>query len=408
MARILFCWELGNNYGHLSRLIPIALAQLEVGNDVSFLLSNMQAGDELLKAIGLNYYQAPKFNSNVSQKLSYSYGSMLLSIGYADKVHLRQAVRNWLNLINSYKPDLIVADHSPTVLLTNKISKIPIIQVGGGFEIPPNNLWQNLFSFNESPHQEILKSDQLLLENMNDAIITNGGIAMSSSSQLFDGCKKLIASFEELDHHQNRSETNYIGPIYDLEIGIKVNWSSSGARRIFLYAWPNLAGLNQLIKALSQLDVEVIAVIPNISDEALSFFENSFKKNVRVFTEPVKLDAIIGHADLLITHSGFGTVSAFLKQGVPILIVPDNLERYVIGQCIEALGVGLVLREKRTESAFKEMILFLLEATTFRLQATKFSKKYAYWKPDYPVKELTYLINNLLQTTIPDKFFTTQ
>lgn len=59
MKRILLCWQLGANYGHLGQDIPVAEALRERGIDVSFALCNLRLAAERLAPRGFRYVMAP-------------------------------------------------------------------------------------------------------------------------------------------------------------------------------------------------------------------------------------------------------------------------------------------------------------------------------------------------------------
>lgn len=398
MKRLLLTWELGANYGHLARLIPIADAQRALGREVLFAVCNIKAAQALLEPRGYAYVIAPKVSFKGSNELSLSYAQMLLAIGYADQLALQQALEDWLHLFNKYQPDLIITDHSPTALLANHIAKIPVMHLGTGFEMPPKNCWAGILPLNSQQKTEVTIAEQQLLLNMNHALIAHGGVAMQSVTNLFNDCYQLLATFAELDHYPLRENGHYIGPIYSIDdIGESTNhqiiWKDTPQKRVFVYAWSGLPGLNQLMQALAGLDIQVIAVIPGLTDEALSLFS---QPNLHIFRETVSFAKLFKNTDLLITHSGFGTVSAFLKQGVPVMVIPSTLEQYVIGQRVVSLGVGLMMSPKRNMQNFMQLTSHLLNAPQYTQAAQRFSDQYQGWSHLAPVDAATSIIDDIL------------
>ncbi len=398
MKRILLTWELGGNYGHLARLIPIADAQRALGREILFAVCNIEAAQALLVPRGYAYVIAPKVSFKGSNALTLSYTQMLLAIGYADQLALQKTVGDWLHLFHEYQPDLIVIDHSPTALLANHIAKIPVMQLGTGFEMPPQEHWIELLPLNDKQQAELNIAEQQLLVNMNHALIAYGGIAMQSVTHLFNDCQQLLATFAELDHYPSRKNAHYIGPVYSIEdisgnTNHQITWKETQRKKVFVYVWSGLPGLNQLMQALAALDIEVIAVIPGLTDEALSLFN---QPNIHISKNTVSFARLFKNTDLLITHSGFGTVSAFLKHGIPVMIVPDTLEQGLIGQRIVSLGVGLIMSPKRNMQSFMQLISHLLETPQYAKAAQKFSAQYQYWNHFVPVNEITSIIENML------------
>jgi UDP:flavonoid glycosyltransferase YjiC (YdhE family) len=392
-------WELGANYGHLTRLILVADSQRALGREVLFAVCDLDAAQKLLTLQGYAYMAAPRLKCQTSNVLLPSYIQLLLAVGYADQPALQEALGDWLNLFNEYQPDLIIADHSPTALLANHIAKIPAIQLGSGFEIPPTDQWPETLPFNPQQKLQLKDSEQQLLANMNHALIVHGGLAMQSVTELFKNCHQLLTTFAELDHYPYRNNINYIGPIYSVSSGSEVLWTDTSQKKVFVYVWSGLPGLNRLMLALAELNIEVIAVIPGLSDEALLLFS---QPHIRIFKETVRLSALLEYADLLITHSGFGTVSAFLKEGVPVMVIPDTLEQFLVGQCIERLGMGLVMGPRRNQESFKQTVSQLLNLqsnthSSFREAVNKFAIKYQNYNPSMPIVAVTEAIQKELR-----------
>ena len=399
MQRVLFIWELGANFGHLTRLIPLAQEQRALGREVLFAVNNLQVSKPLLDSIGFVCVLAPKVVYKRHRRVAANHTELLLNCGYSNQEGLQQTVGEWLTLFERYQPSLLVIDHSPTALLANKISKIPVIQVGSGFEIPPSDGWPNYFSANkvqernevQEPHS--IQPQITLLSNMNHAIKHHGMPEMQSTVELYGGCHQLLITFQELDHYPTRKQVNYIGPLYSSDEGREMAWSQAKSKKVFIYTWAGLGGLNQMMLALAKLDVEVIARIPDLTDAARMLFT---KPNIRIFTEALKLKDLISESDLLITHSGFATVSVFLRQGVPVMVVPDTIEQLMVGQRVQSLGAGLVMGFQRQQSYFEEMIVSLLDMSSFKAKAMQFAQNYKNWHPEHPIKEITWLINSLL------------
>lgn len=397
VKRILFTWELGANYGHLARLMLVAEAQRALGREVLFTVCNIEAAQALLTPKGYAYVIAPKVSSVGSNGLALSYAQMLLSIGYANKIALSQALGDWLDIFNHYQPDLIVTDHSPTALLANRLVNIPVMQLGTGFEIPPKDRWTEMLPLNNEQQEHLKVSEKQLLMSMNDALTSRGGFPMQSITDLFSNCRQLLATFAELDHYPSRKNAHYIGPIYSVDEGRQVTWLDTQRKKVFVYAWSDLPGINQLMKVLAELDVEVIAVIPGLTDEALLLFS---KPDVRIFKDMVSFAILIKDADLLITHSGFGTVSAFLRHGIPVMVVPDSLEQFLVGQRVLSLGVGLIMGPKRNQESFTQIISHLLKVQQYATAAQQFSIRNKCWDHSMPIKAVTCVIDKMLNGAV--------
>ena len=57
MARYLFAWELGGDYGHLARLLPVALELRARGHEVVFAVRDLMGAEKLLTPHGIRTWR---------------------------------------------------------------------------------------------------------------------------------------------------------------------------------------------------------------------------------------------------------------------------------------------------------------------------------------------------------------
>ncbi len=390
--RLLFVWELGANYGHLARLIPLAEAQRALGREVLFAVSDLQVAEKLLIPKDFSFVLILKIRTDGGNGIASNYAELLLNCGYSNKKALQLAVGEWLHLLRQYKPDLLVLDHSPTVLLANKIAKIPAIQIGAGFEMPPQDNWPEWIPLNVSQQIKLKQSELVLLINMNGVIESYSGQRLESIVDLFDGCNQLLTTFSELDHYQKRVNAQYLSPILYEVSAHSISWHSNKTKKVFIYVWPTMPGLNHLLGALSEMKMEVVAVIPNITELAINRFA---RMQIRIYKHAVDIAELAQEADLLITH-GIGTANTFLCKGVPLLIIPETTEQLMLGQCIEKHGFGLAMSPRRGKVDFELILNTLLNAATYRDAAQKFAHKYKNLKSLDAINNVTQVINDTL------------
>lgn len=139
MSRILFAWELGGNYGHLARLVPIARRLRSDGHEVLLSIRDPRSGAELCAPHGLDFVQSPlaRQASPASQPPA-NYAEILLHEGFSDPLDLHGRVESWLSLFRAWSPNVVMLDHAPTALFSARLANIPALNICSGFETPPN------------------------------------------------------------------------------------------------------------------------------------------------------------------------------------------------------------------------------------------------------------------------------
>src|SRR5471032_1719050 len=131
MSRILLGWELGLNFGHIARLLPLAEGLKARGHSVLVAVRDIPAAAKVLGPTGISFVQAPFHVKGIPlPNRQSSYADILLAQGWADRSALWGLVQGWLNLFQLYQPDLVVLDHSPTARLATCIARIPTALVG--------------------------------------------------------------------------------------------------------------------------------------------------------------------------------------------------------------------------------------------------------------------------------------
>ena len=89
MARYLFAWELGGDYGHLARLLPVALELRSRGHEVVFAVRDLMGAEKLLTPHGIRTYQAPLWLRKVTKLPdAITYSELLMRFGYLNATAL--------------------------------------------------------------------------------------------------------------------------------------------------------------------------------------------------------------------------------------------------------------------------------------------------------------------------------
>ncbi|MDT4289438.1 hypothetical protein RO575_07695 [Methylomonas sp. MO1] len=397
MSRILFAWELGGNLGHITRQLPIARQLRQMGHQIFFVVRDTAVAAQLLTPEGFAYAQAP---INVDKKRlphPVNYAEILIASGYADRAVLLGLVQGWISLIRLFKADLIVVDHAPTALVAARLTGLPAITIGTGFEIPPNCLpLPSIRPWETIPTERLLRAEHYVLERLNTLSTFLKGGAIERITDLFQGARKVLATFAELDHYGVREGENYVGPIYTGSTGQAITWQLTDKPHVFAYLRPDVPGFENLLKALSKLSAEIIVVAPGTKPTHIQAFA---KPNLRILTQPVQTEQLFKMTHCAVTTGGTGTVSQCLLAGIPLLLVPQNVEQFLMGLRVEALGAGIAVRNSRQEHDFAGLLEDALNKSRYRQSAQAFAQQYAGYEPGCTIDKVIQLIDNTLKTS---------
>lgn len=397
MARILFAWELGANFGHLGRQIPVAVALRRRGHQVCFAVRDIAVAAQLLEPLGFDQYiQAPFFaRGKRPDRPPANYAEILLASGYSDPETLRGLVRGWLNLFRWSAADLIVTDHAPSALFAAYLAELPVVCIGSGFEIPPLlsplpsiRPWENIGA------DRLRRPEQWVVERLNTIAKTHGRPSVNRLADLYRYAVRWLATFAELDHYGFRDGERYCGPIAFDGHGQTLDWLDPDKPHLFAYLRPGIPGFELLLLALSRLAAEVIVVAP----EGVGGFsrQRGDGQCCRIVERPIRIDrAWLGQADLAVTYAGAGTVSNCLLAGTPMLLLPQNVEQYLMALSVENLGAGLIARA-RSERQFAEVLTGMLRISRYRQSAQAFATRYAGFDTHFAIRHIVDSIEGAL------------
>src|SRR5207244_9186520 len=90
MSRLLCVWELGTGYGHLGRLLPVALELRQRGHEVVFALRDLTYAEAFLGRRGFRLLQSPVWmGEGRGGDSPLNYAELLGNFGFLDEAGLR-------------------------------------------------------------------------------------------------------------------------------------------------------------------------------------------------------------------------------------------------------------------------------------------------------------------------------
>jgi UDP:flavonoid glycosyltransferase YjiC (YdhE family) len=129
-----------------------------------------------------------------------------------------------------------------------------------------------------------------------------------------------------------------------------------------------------VIDGLDELDVDVLITIGFGKDPSSI---GLLPRNVHV-ENYVPQSLLLPHCSAVICHGGPGTTLSSLARGLPLLILPQGADQYVIGDLVLAAGAGLLLAPADvTPSAVRANVLALLDGPAHREGARRLQREIA-------------------------------
>lgn len=375
MSRIALVWELGTSYGHISALLPVASRLRKRGNEVMLVLRELHnAGSIIAERIPL--FQAPVWLPQMTglPDPPLNYSEILMRYGYFNADGLAGLVGAWRSLFALHGSDAIVADHSPTALLAARSMGLAATTLGSGFYCPPRqNPMPNMRAWLNVPQQRLEDSDARVLAAMNSVLAAYKARPLASVCELFGTEENFLCTFAELDHYTQREPAKYWGASWNTNSGQEVSWPDGAGNRVFIYLEPHQRDFGCVLEAASALGMRAIVCAPGISDDMRRKYENP---RTIISANPYRLDRLLAECDLFIGYAGHGMTAAMLMAGVPLLLLPTQLERFLLAMRVAATGAGIAVNPDVPPPEYTALIRMMLDVPGYREQARQFAKRY--------------------------------
>jgi hypothetical protein len=378
MARIVYAWELGGGFGHIQAFLPLARRLKDAGHDVIFINKDLLNAERELNREGFRSLQAPLFQGKLVglPEPPVNFSEILLRFGFLREEHLAGLVKAWLELYRLLAPDLIIADYGPATLLAARIAEISAATFGTGFcRPPPVHPLPNLRPWMELEENRLANADGKVMDTVNRVLRTFAKPPIGRVADLFSVGEDFLCTFAELDHYPERPGAKYWGAVYSQDQGEEINWPGREEFRIFGYVKPTFPELRNFIRQLGLLKKhEIILFCPGLAPAQV---EKYASPRLTIRPSPVRLDRLLSRCDLAVCHAGHGTVCGMLQAGIPLLLLPTNLEQYLTGWRVEEYGAGRVIAEPDEATDYLAPMGEMLKRGEYRAAARKFAARYA-------------------------------
>ncbi|MGE0388426.1 MAG: glycosyltransferase [Gammaproteobacteria bacterium] len=376
MAKVIFAWELGGHTGHVATLLPVARAMQRRGHDVQFLLRDLKSGADLAGTSEIPRAAAPIWVGRPKYENPLNFGQILHNFGYQHAHSVRQLVDAWRERLAD--ADAVVANVAPAAHLAARTLGIPSFEISQGFHVPPPGMpAAPLRHWEPAPRSELEACDQAVLASVNATLGVHGAAPLASIGDLFSG-RAMLLTYPELDIYPERGPAEYYGITRSFEGSSVPAWPEGRGPRVFGYLYNYFAGLDPLLVALERAQARTLLLCRGAHPDLVRKHAGS---SVRILNEPMTVSRLLPHADLVVCHGSHQMTAQSLLAGKPLLMLPTQLEQFLIMRRVVRFGAGLGIDSAVPDADYGAAIS-TLGAEGHTARARVFAARYATHDPE--------------------------
>lgn len=387
MKTILLANELGDGLNHVNQLIEVARVCARSARVVFGIREDkIKHLSSVEFASRLEYRIIPAMRplddaANASTK---TFADVLNLFGFSDTERVTTAAMGWREVLNDVKPDLVISDLAPMAYLAAGNST-KIVVVGNGYTVPPaGQMMPPVRPWKSAVPPESRAREGRILAALNTCRERLQGQSINYVSDIFSGDDTFLCSLKSFDPYRGYRAGRWRWPFNIPDILLQPQ--PTQARSIFVYLPGAHPALEQLIQSLNGLERPARLYISGADADRLA---SRCRSHIGIFRKPADLGRTLADASLVVHHGGLATCHAALAAGVPQLILPDNLERFLNAQAVVDLKVGRGRNSNPEENKLdlKEEILDLLD-NEWQFRAANFAEQLTMCRPNETLEEI--------------------
>jgi|GEM_PF-1726106 len=274
-----------------------------------------------------------------------TFADILADAGWDDSATLSTLIASWQALLELVRPDVIIADHAPTLLLAAR-GRWPVVQVGLGFGQPPTHMAVFPSWLPASLPVDVVAIDAAVLAVVSEVLGARAPITLPAALTTE---RSFVTCLESLDPWRPLRGGPALGPIESLPPPLPA--ANNGA--IVAYLSADDPRTLPLLAAIAALGRRCTAYVRDASADVL---RSLAVPGVTIVDRPLAMTEALRDAALVLHHGGAGTIHQAVAAGRPQLLLPRYLEQSLNAHALARRGLALVLDEPASIAQTIEVI----------------------------------------------------
>lgn len=330
---ILLGWELGGGFGHVKPLIALAAALADDGHFPVFALKDIVGTGPVTRDLPWPVLLAPNWSMGPAPDgkgyHAASFGDILALHGYASEAVLAPLLGGWDGLLDAVRPDLVVCEYAPSLALA-AAGRVPVIDVGNGFCLPPIHLPEFPVVFPDRPR---IFPEAGTLAVVRAVLKARGRPEPETLPAAFVGPVRCSATFPDLDPYRAIRREPCVGPLDPVPPVLP----QPAGSRFFAYLAADSQSTEPALKLLASAGFAGEVFVRGGSDELKARLRAT---GLTVHDRPAAVGDALARCGVLIHPGGLSMAAAALAAGRPQLLLPIHGENLLNAVAVHRLGVA--------------------------------------------------------------------
>jgi UDP:flavonoid glycosyltransferase YjiC (YdhE family) len=325
-----------------------------------------------------------------------NFAQTLLGAGYGDAALLSGVITAWREIYRWVKPDVVVAQYGPSAVIAAKSCSIPVVNVGSGFEIPPDASPMPLFrDWGTLDIPAAQQTEREVLATINQVLAAIGTEGHTSLADCLRTEVTALTIFPELDHYGGRrvegDTVRFCGPIHEINASEKPAWPGTRKEqlKVFAYLKTEYSNIANTLKELDGTGASSVVSLQGAIPQALVLPKTP---NLKIHRELLDWNAGVAEADVVICHAGIASTSTALLAAKPVILLPTNAEQYILARTVDRLGLGTNIAPGVNTTKISDAIHSVTRDQSVQVAAKAFSKRHGSWERSGALATLVDLI----------------
>lgn len=384
LGHVVMAWELGAGFGHVAKLHVLTLAFVARGWRVTLVLRVMDVARHFVWPKGVQMWQAPVWHPGsdhgaaestlagpMQRVPSINMSSLLLDSGWHDGFVVAAQAQTWRTLLDSLRPTLLLADYAPVAMWVARSRSVPVVNVGVSISVPlqaepmPALMW-----WRGAQLEQRRMHDHRLMAVAEFAVEKLRLTSWNRAADAWRADLEVLCTLPALEFGAIQGQPrDCCGLLEQPAVGDLPAWPTGAGPRVFAYFSARANAFEPLMRALQRSGACVLVVAPDALESQQTRWNSA---QIRVSRCPLDLDATLRDAQLVVTQGNHGTTAQALRHGVPVLAVPDQLERTCNGMGVQKSGAGRLVLDRAGAASpeFESVLDELLTQSRYQLAAS--------------------------------------